>query len=387
MRFHHYLRTAERIIREYAFATPLALFLRNFYRANRQMGSTDRKTVASLVYCYFRTKGLLDRFPLGDHLKAAWFLCHDRPTALLESLAPDWNRQAGLSAAEKLHLLEAGGMNIQPIRLFPFQDHLSTGIAGDRLALSLLQQPRLFLRLRPEKAPQIEKALEAQKVPFIRLTETCLSLDNSTKADELLASFSGDFEVQDYSSQRTGTYFRAASGEHWWDACAGSGGKSLLLHALQPAAQLYVSDNRASILRNLEHRFRAAGVVNYHVEESDLVKSAPSWKKESFDGIILDAPCSGSGTWGRSPEMMAAFRENRIAAFSRLQETLVKNTLPYLKPGSPLVYITCSVFREENEHLVERVCQSGALRVEEQALLTGYEYRADTMYVARLIKN
>lgn len=397
MRFQHYLRTADHLIQTYTFDTPLAIFLRNYFRANRKMGSTDRKTVGNLVYYYFRTKFLLQGRSLPEILKASWFLCHQESSAFLRSLAPDWDFHADSPVEKKIQILgeswgaaTAGESGVVPElafgRLFPFQDHLSAGISADAFARSLLTQPRLFLRLRPEKAADIKQVLHKSGVAFEELTPACLSLDNSTRADQLLKDFTGYFEVQDYSSQQTGTYFRAEAGERWWDACAGSGGKSLLLYALQPAVKLFVSDNRPSILRNLTRRFRTAGISAFEMEELDLTQSAPAWPKASFDGVILDAPCSGSGTWGRSPEMMAAFQERRIASFSRLQETLALNTLPFLKPGSPLVYITCSVFREENEQVIERICRSGRVDLEEQDLLKGYEYQADTMYVARLIK-
>ncbi|QEC52722.1 16S rRNA (cytosine967-C5)-methyltransferase [Anseongella ginsenosidimutans] len=386
MRYHHYLRTAEKIIGEYGYETPLPFFLRNYYRANRRMGSTDRRTAGSLVYGYFRTKALLEHLPVDEHLKASWFLCHEESTPLLAALQPEWDQHATLPSADKLALLEGVYGLLDPLRLLPFRDHLSEGIDAGPYSLSMLKQPRLFIRLRPEKAGEIKERLEAEGLSFAQPEPFCLSLDNSSRADQLLEAFKGYFEIQDYSSQLTGRCFHPAAGESWWDACAGSGGKALLLQALEPDVKLYLSDNRASILRNLKERLKAAGITDYRLQETDLISEKPSWEKESFDGIILDAPCSGSGTWGRSPEMRAAFKEEHIKEFRSLQERLVKNVLPYLKPGSPLVYITCSVFREENEQLVEAVCQAGELEVEEQALLKGYEYSADTMFVARMLK-
>lgn len=383
MRFLHYLRTAEKIIGDYEPGTPLPFFLRNYYRADRRMGATDRKTVSSLVYGYFRARGLLGHLPLEEQLRTSWFLCHSESTALLAALDPGRDRRAAMTPSEKLAFLETVYGPLDRLKLFPFHDHLTAGVDPASYALSMLQQPDLFLRPRPEKAAAVKEALRDAGIRFAEPAPHCLSMDNATRVDHFLEAFKGDFQVQDYSSQLTGGYFHARAGERWWDACAGSGGKSLLLHALEPGVRLHVSDHRPSILRNLRQRFREAGIKDYRELETDLIREQPAWNV-SFDGIIVDAPCSGSGTWGRSPEMMAAFRESRIKEYRLLQETLVKNVAPYLKPGKSLIYITCSVFREENEELVEAVCKATGLKAEEQALLKGYEHKADTMFVARL---
>src|SRR3546814_4248555 len=99
----------------------------------------------------------------------------------------------------------------------------------------------------------------------------------------------------------------------------------------------------------------------------------------------MDVPCSGSGTWGRTPEMMKSFSRKRISGYWELQEQLVKKVLPFLKFGSPLIYINCHVFREENEELVRALCKEGGLKLEEKALMAGYLEGADTMFVARML--
>ncbi|MNY39623.1 Ribosomal RNA small subunit methyltransferase F [compost metagenome] len=105
-----------------------------------------------------------------------------------------------------------------------------------------------------------------------------------------------------------------------------------------------------------------------------------------FDGIILDAPCSGSGTWGRTPEMLYYFDQHKIAYFSKLQKTIAANVVKYLKEGKPLIYITCSVFKQENEDVVNWLLENLPLKVEKTEVIKGYNDRADTMFVARLIK-
>jgi 16S rRNA (cytosine967-C5)-methyltransferase len=161
--------------------------------------------------------------------------------------------------------------------------------------------------------------------------------------------------------------------------------KSLLLHELEPDIKLVVSDIRESILANLDERFQQAGLRKYQKKLLDLTQNPDQEMHDyAFDGIILDAPCSGSGTWGRTPEMIAQFHPSKIEFFQRLQKAIVSNVTKFLKPGKPLIYITCSAFKNENEEVVEFLVKDLGLKLEEQMILPGYENKADTMFVARL---
>ncbi|RZL42456.1 MAG: RsmB/NOP family class I SAM-dependent RNA methyltransferase, partial [Pedobacter sp.] len=132
---------------------------------------------------------------------------------------------------------------------------------------------------------------------------------------------------------------------------------------------------------------RLAGVKKYHKKELDLLKNNDQILHHyAFDGIILDAPCTGSGTWGRTPEMLTFFEEPKINQFSAIQKAIVANVVKYLKLGKPLIYITCSAFAEENEEVVKHITENFPLELESMELIKGYEQNADTMFVARLIK-
>src|SRR5690606_35646059 len=150
---------------------------------------------------------------------------------------------------------------------------------------------------------------------------------------------------------------------------------------------LLVSDVRESILANLDERFNLVGIKNYQKKVLDLTLSqALILSHYSFDGIILDAPCSGSGTWGRTPEMLSQFKEHNIKFFQELQRKIVANVIPYLKEEKPLSYITCSVFKDENEEQTKWLMEQFNLKIEHQELIKGYEQKADSMFVARLVK-
>ena len=235
--------------------------------------------------------------------------------------------------------------------------------------------------------------MQSAGVNFNEVSAQTLALPNGTKLDLIfggqdnILKKSYPFEVQDLSSQQTVSYFQPNRYEHWWDACAASGGKSLLLFSQEPLIKLVVSDIRESVLNNLDERFIGAGLRTYQKKVLDLTQNAdPILHDFQFDGIILDAPCSGSGTWGRTPEMISQFDEYKIAGFHNLQKTIATNVIKYLKPGKPLIYITCSVFREENENVVACLVNDLGLQLESSAVLKGYENKADTMFVARLLK-
>jgi 16S rRNA (cytosine967-C5)-methyltransferase len=81
------------------------------------------------------------------------------------------------------------------------------------------------------------------------------------------------YQIQDLSSQKTGNYFEPHKYDYWWDCCAASGGKSLLLHNLEPNIELLVSDIRENSLNNLQERFQLAGIKKYHLKVIDLLQN------------------------------------------------------------------------------------------------------------------
>src|SRR5690606_17775454 len=104
-----------------------------------------------------------------------------------------------------------------------------------------------------------------------------------------------------------------------------------------------------------------------------------------FDGILLDVPCTGSGTWGRTPEALVHFKgAEEIKRFAQLQRSIVRHALPYLKPEGHLIYITCSVYFLENEGTIDYLVNHLGLRLQSMKYVTGYANRADTLFVAQL---
>lgn len=378
------LKTFLRILAEYPAETPLSKFLPGFYRQNKQMGSTDRKVAGRLIYNYFRLGNALAHLPTEERIVIAEFLCNTQTNSFLQHFKPDWAACVGFAIEEKLAMVKAAYPDFNLVDLFPWVAALSDGINRDTFLSSFFIQPDLYMRVNPGFEQSVKAELNNASVLFKDESKGCLALPNGTRLENIISNHRW-YEVQDKSSQETAAYFKPQKWEAWWDACAASGGKSLLLYGLEPTVKLVVSDIRESILSNLDERFRSAGLLKYQKKQLDLVQNVDQeLYNYTFDGIILDAPCSGSGTWGRTPEMIAQFDTHKIEFFQRLQKNIAANVVKYLKPGKPLIYITCSAFKAENEDVVNYLITEKGMKLEEMTVLKGYEHKADTMFIARM---
>jgi len=381
------LKTFQRILAEFPADVQLSKFLPGFFRQNKQMGSTDRRVASRLVYNYFRLGQALPALPVEDRLMVAEFLCNSQTNSFLQHFKPEWAACVSFNIDDKLEMVKTAYPDFNLADVYPLHQQLSASINPQEFLKSFFIQPDLFIRMRKGYEQQVKAILTKADVVFKDEGNNCLSLPNGTKLETLFANQHW-FEVQDYSSQQTAQYFRPQKWENWWDACAASGGKSLLLHEQEPNLKLVVSDIRENILANLDERFRQVGLLKYQKKILDLTQNPDYIMHDyAFDGIILDAPCTGSGTWGRTPELISQFSAHRIEFFQRLQQNIVRNVVKYLKPGKPLIYITCSAFKAENEDAVTFMVTELGLQLEEMQVLKGYEHKADTMFVARLSAN
>ncbi len=378
------LKTFQRIIGEYPVDTPLSKFLPGFYRQNKQMGSTDRRIASRLLYNYFRLGQALINTATEERLFVAEFLCNTQVNSFLTHFKPEWAACIGFGLDEKLAMVKTAYPDFKLDDVFPWTAELSPSIDKEKFLKSFFVQPDLYIRVLKGFESQVRSTLIKADISFKEEGNQCFTLPNGTRLDTIFANQHW-FEVQDHSSQQTAELFKPNKWEHWWDACAASGGKTLLLLELQPDLKLVVSDIRESILANLDERLNQAGLRKFQKKVLDLTRNVdPELHNYEFDGIILDTPCSGSGTWSRTPEMIAQFEDFKITAFKNLQQSIVKNVIKYLKPGKPLIYITCSAFKAENEDMVDFLVKEFGFKLEKQLVLKGYEHKADTMYVARV---
>jgi len=380
MHLHSHLRSAEEIIRQYDGSIPFASWLKNYFRQHKKFGSKDRKLVSDLCFCFYRTGKLFDSETVQNRLLLAQFLCHNDSPFIIE-LPPDLIAAKDLSLEGKIKA--SGAVNASSI--FPCVDEISEAVDSTRFTISHLVQPDLFLRIRPNKANTVMQKLQAATMSF-SAEEACIRLPNNSKVDEVI-DFDKEAVVQDRSSQKVldALQHQTANTKHQtftaWDCCAASGGKSILLHDIFPKAQLTVSDIRETILHNLRNRLKRAGITNYQSFVADV--SSPSFSSsKQFDVILCDAPCSGSGTWGRTPEQLHFFKKEKIDYYAALQKRIAVNAGKYVKKGGYLVYITCSVFAKENEEVVTHLLQNTSLQLVEQQYMKGYTEKADTLFSA-----
>ncbi len=413
MRYHSYLNSAKKIIETYRGDLPFAIFLKKYFSAHRKYGGKDRKQIAALCFDFYRLGKAIPKLPVEEKIIAASFLCENTSSAFLHFHKPEWNGIITKPAAEKLKVL---GFAID--ELFPWQDELSAGIEFEAFGLSFFNQPDLFLRIRPGYKEVVIKKLQDAGFKFELVNNNCIALPNSTKLDALL-EIDKEVIIQDHNSQQVLDYLKTADVPHpessiqyqesstrnpgsgtpisVWDCCAASGGKSILAYDIfNGQVNLSVSDIRESILANLKKRFETAGIKNYQSFIADL--SVPNSPLPTPDSglltpnsrlsspvsqlIICDAPCTGSGTWSRTPEQLYYFKKKTIDAHVHMQQRIVAHVIPHLPGNGLFIYITCSVFKAENEEMVNFIKEKFQLQLLQMELLKGYNYKADTMFVA-----
>lgn len=156
----------------------------------------------------------------------------------------------------------------------------------------------------------------------------------------------GEFEIQDLASQLVGHACAPTPGETWWDTCAGQGGKTMhLADLMQNKGLLWATDRSERRLAKLKERAARAKVFNYRVAAWEGDARLPT--KAKFDGILVDAPCSGVGTWQRNPHARWTTSARDVQELAAVQTRLLDQVAAALKPGGRLIYSVCTLTRAE----------------------------------------
>jgi 16S rRNA (cytosine967-C5)-methyltransferase len=381
-RFHSYITSAQSIVEAYKKGSPLSHQLKLFFQTDKKYGSRDRKTIAAICYHYFRTFYLLQSIEsFEEKIIKATFLCESEENELLKALSPELNEFIGFDVKDKVEYL-----NLETTSLFNFNNHLSTFIDAEKFAASFFSQPDVFIRIRPGKNNKVVDSLKNATILFETIGENTIAIDNGTSVENCI-QLNKDAVIQDLNSQHVLDFYTKERDkdkfENVWDCCAASGGKSILLYDIcNGKVKLTVSDIRENILTNLQLRCKEAGINLQKKFVQDLSEKSGLLLDEKFSVILCDVPCTGSGTWGRTPEQYYSFEENQIEAFVKKQKNIVIHTISHLAKDGWFIYITCSVFKAENEDMVDFIQENFSCQLLEMKYLKGYENKADTMFVA-----
>jgi 16S rRNA (cytosine967-C5)-methyltransferase len=343
----------------------------DFFRSRRFIGSGDRRAVSERVWAVLRGRRRIAWW-LGDTPKTARLLV--AASLLLEGWKGDGVAQAfsggkfappPLDRSEATALARIEGHTLdhphmpEPVRLeIPdwllehLQPRFGAKLGAEMTAMS--QPATLDLRVNLLKttreqaqAALAEEGWEAKPTP---LSPWGLRIEGRRPVTDGPTFQSGLVEIQDEGSQLVAALVGAAPGMRIVDWCAGAGGKTLALAAvMQNKGQIIACDVSAPRLDGAVRRLRRAGVHNV---ERHLVEAGDKWLKRragGFDRVLVDAPCTGTGTWRRNPDARLRLTANDLAELLPKQGNILDTAQTLVRKGGRLVYATCSVLEEENE--------------------------------------
>jgi 16S rRNA (cytosine967-C5)-methyltransferase len=308
---------------------PADAVLREALKSQRGLSRDDSARISHAVFAYYRWRGWLDEArPSQEQLAQALDL------ARKFALNPD-----GFSDADLL------------ARAVPawIQKEMEVTPAWAR---ALQSEPKLWLRARRGQGRALAGEL-ADCRPFgDGLLADTLEYQSSQDLFRTPEFHAGEFEVQDLSSQAVGLICSPQPGQTWWDACAGEGGKLLHLSDLMGNKGLIWASDRASWrLQRLKRRAGRAKVFNYRSAVWDGGPVLPT--KTKFDGVLVDAPCSGVGTWHRNPHARWTTTAQDVRELGGVQKELLARAASAVKPGGKLVYAVCTLTRAETSEVGE----------------------------------
>jgi len=371
-----------------------------FFREHRQYGSQDRRLVSESIFAIFRWWGFLRKLipaeqaaglesrdvnaPLPEFkyeelaavLLGGWLL-EQKP---LPDVVAVWCDTLDVEPAElEEKLADADNYLTVAIRMFPLLRRRLGGGSAKLETRDLL--PDWVPAMLPEGLDAVNLSNWFQRRPPMWLRAQCHNIEalftslgnydlSARRHDYMkqairvdgyrvnlftIAEFRGGlFEVQDLASQSIGVVAAPQPGERWWDACAGAGGKTLqLADLMQRKGTVVASDIRGYKLDDLRLRARRAGFPNISTKEWDG-KALRKKQQEKYDGVLVDAPCTCSGTWRRNPDARWTLSQPEVPEMATLQLNILTHASTGVRPGGVLVYSTCSLFAEENNGVVER---------------------------------
>lgn len=359
--------------------------LGRLFKSQGKFGSRDRRLYRELVYAYLRYEPWLK--PLRDKESAFMdtliTLASPSPEiiglyATLPSSIP------GIATETQRHRLIGKSENdLRELLPSWFESHLSKPLDSKNLQ-ALFTRPPLWIRIQNGDAPRVSAQLKSEiETANTSNAEAVWGIPDALRCPpdfpivRYAAYFDGDVEIQDISSQLILQLILPRPEGNWLDACAGAGGKSLqLAKMLLPDGAVSAFDPRRQALEELQTRRKRARLNNIATLDSPPTN-------DLFDGVLVDAPCSGSGTWRRHPYLMRQTREKDVFDKAKTQCALLDRYSRRVAPGGTLAYCTCSLSRYENEAVAARFIE-GSDQFEHQPLATDFDLEETSLGISIL---
>ncbi|WP_438482841.1 RsmB/NOP family class I SAM-dependent RNA methyltransferase [Oleiharenicola lentus] len=326
--------------------------LKEIFSRNRSLGSRDRKLYRELVFTAVRflpwVESLLDRDPPTAAKIIAWLAPELKPTTHYRAaLCGDWPATPETIVAKAAVLKNQIAQDFDPQTLLPewFREHCPAAFESPHLD-SINTRAGVWVRLQCNHPEVVLDEFRGQRWEFEQSPDfpDALRLPPNAEVANTDAYRRGFVEIQDLGSQLVLAHATIKPGSRWLDACAGAGGKTLqLARALGSDGHVDATDIRLEILEELRDRATRA-----RIENITLLKNPTT----DYDGVLVDAPCSGSGTWRRQPHLKWYVQPATIAEFAKLQLQILATNAPRVRPGGVLVYATCSLSHHENQAVV-----------------------------------
>ncbi len=361
---------------------PVDALLAQYFKARRYIGSGDRGAVSDLVYYCLRHGGTLqwhieqcDRKVTPRRVVMVALLFKETPRSRQEIKALFDGSKYGppvLVEQEETLLLRCSEREMCPPDMPPaarynYPDWMEGRLReafGDELPQAMLamnEQAPIDLRANLLKCRDRSDLILALDKDGYFGTPTPVSplgvrLTKRIAAFNTQAFKDGMFEMQDAGSQAAALLVEAKPGQKVIDFCAGAGGKTLAIAAtMQNKGRILAWDTSASRLGQMGKRLARAGVNN--VQTHVLRDESDPYLKRHFntaDWVLVDAPCSGSGTWRRNPDLKWRFTLDDLQEIKAVQMRILTSAARLVKPGGRLVYVTCSLFPDENFHMIKQ---------------------------------
>lgn len=354
---------------EYDGGTPFHLYLKSCFKENKNWGSTDRKRYRSACYYFWRNAFGVSR--QSPEIILQWLQTHFTP---------------------EMENLESNS-NYNPYQ--SLEQHLSQNITTDILTPWFIKEPLVWLSNGNITLKGLQGQLIKAGITIEQTHGNAIAVSGQVNLNPWIDN--GNAYIQDISSQTAmdwttqpmAAYCHANSDV--WDCCSGAGGKSISLLKQYPTTKLTCSDVRSNILENLKQRFQLLGLKQPNVfiaplnGYNDSLNSKDS--NQTYNLILADVPCSGSGTWRRNPENLHYFDPQTIEQFADRQLNIIQNVLPSLAVGGYLVYLTCSIFAAENENNIKQILQSNDnIQLVSEEFCGGIDLQGDFIYRSVLQK-